>query len=200
MIEGAIISIIQRETQNRTLAINTGQNLFPTFFGQRLQASIYRYLKHLLSETIHPKVDHFSDNDAEGTKRQSDVNSNNQRLFVYPFIDKSEHPCKNTARNSQDNGRDNMYLYKLVFLVRVQPLIFKYRTSHRHGTKMNIAISATVITSSTGTSCKPPSKKRKLCILNKQEVIIYTTSVNSLFIFFIPFPSPSRSFSGHPGS
>lgn len=69
MIEGAIISIIQRETQNRTLAINTGQNLFPTFFGQRLQASIYRYLKHLLSETIHPKVDHFSDNDAEGTKR-----------------------------------------------------------------------------------------------------------------------------------
>ena len=198
MIEGAIISIIQRETQNRTLAINTGQNLFPTFFGQRLQASIYRYLKHLLSETIHPKVDHFSDNDAEGTKRQSDVNSNNQRLFVYPFIDKSEHPCKNTARNSQDNGRDNMYLYKLVFLVRVQP--FKYRTSHRHGTKMNIAISATVITSSTGTSCKPPSKKRKLCILNKQEVIIYTTSVNSLFIFFIPFPSPSRSFSGHPGS
>ena len=29
-----------------------------------------------------------------------------------------------TARNSQDNGRDNMYLYKLVFLVRVQPLIF----------------------------------------------------------------------------
>ena len=99
-------------------------NLFPTFFGQRLQASIYRYLKHLLSETIHPKVDHFSDNDAEGTKRQSDVNSNNQRLFVYPFIDKSEHPCKNTARNSQDNGRDNMYLYKLVFLVRVQPLIF----------------------------------------------------------------------------
>ena len=124
MIEGAIISIIQRETQNRTLAINTGQNMFPTFFGQRLQASIYRYLKHLLSETIHPKVDHFSDNDAEGTKRQSDVNSNNQRLFVYPFIDKSEHPCKNTARNSQDNGRDNMYLYKLVFLVRVQPLIF----------------------------------------------------------------------------
>ena len=81
-------------------------------------AGIYiRYLKHLLSETIHPKVDHFSDNDAEGTKRQSDVNSNNQRLFVYPFIDKSEHPCKNTARNSQDNGRDNMYLYKLVFLV-----------------------------------------------------------------------------------
>ena len=78
-------------------------------------------------------------------------------------------------------------------------LSFKYRTSHRHGTKMNIAISATVITSSTGTSCKPP-KKRKLCILNKQEVIIYTTSVNSLFIFFIPFPSPSRSFSGHPGS
>lgn len=61
------------------------QNLFPTFFGQRLQASIYRYLKHLLSETIHPKVDHFSDNDAEGTKRQSDVNSNNQRLFVYPY-------------------------------------------------------------------------------------------------------------------
>jgi len=57
MIEGAIISIIQRETQNRTLAINTGQNLFPTFFGQRLQASIYRYLKHLLSETIHPKVE-----------------------------------------------------------------------------------------------------------------------------------------------
>ena len=113
-----------KRNSNRTLAINTGQNLFPTFFGQRLQASIYRYLKHLLSETIHPKVDHFSDNDAEGTKRQSDVNSNNQRLFVYPFIDKSEHPCKNTARNSQDNGRDNMYLYKLVFLVRVQPLIF----------------------------------------------------------------------------
>lgn len=43
MIEGAIISIIQRGTQNHTLAINTGQSLFPTFFGQ--QASIYRYFK-----------------------------------------------------------------------------------------------------------------------------------------------------------
>jgi len=45
MIEGAIISIIQRETQNRTLAINTGQILFPTFFGQRQQGSIYRDFK-----------------------------------------------------------------------------------------------------------------------------------------------------------
>ena len=200
MIEGAIISIIQRETQNRTLAINTGQNLFPTFFGQRLQASIYRYLKHLLSETIHPKVDHFSDNDAEGTKRQSDVNSNNQRLFVYPFIDKSEHPCKTPPAIVRTMVEIICICINLSFSSESSLLSFKYRTSHRHGTKMNIAISATVITSSTGTSCKPPSKKRKLCILNKQEVIIYTTSVNSLFIFFIPFPSPSRSFSGHPGS
>lgn len=45
MIEGAIISIIQRETQNRTLAINTGQILFPTFFGQKQQAAIYRDFK-----------------------------------------------------------------------------------------------------------------------------------------------------------
>lgn len=121
-----------------------------------------------------PKSRSFSDNDAEGTKRQSDVNSDNQRLFVYPFIDKSGHPCKTPPAIVRTMVEIICICINLSFSSESSLLSFKYRTSHRHGTKMNIAISATVITSSTGTSCKPPSKNVNcVFLINRNHHLYY---------------------------